>query len=107
VAFIRASCKLRPAITSIGCGFLALLVVSGRLFGIGNSVGAMPTDFVVQRNATLKLVAGSFQNRTRRSQHSLGVSPEHAVLPPGHMPRDMNDGHVRPLVQGLKGPDAD
>ena len=24
--------------------------------------------------------------------------------PPGHMPRDVNDGHVRPLVQGLNAP---
>lgn len=44
------------------------------------------------------------ENRARRSQHSLGVSPEHAVLPPGHMPRDMNDGHVRPLARGFYAP---
>jgi hypothetical protein len=45
-----------------------------------------------------------FKNRTRRSQHSLGVSPEHAVLPPGQMPRDMNDDHIRPLVRDFEAP---
>jgi hypothetical protein len=40
---------------------LSAVVNLDRPFGIGNSVGAVPTHFVVQRNATLKLAARNYK----------------------------------------------